>query len=91
MKSHIKDNCTKIVIDERFTFDNFHEFKEVTYNITTQKIEIDFFKTEYIDSAALGMLLVLRDSHRDTCLKNAKDNVKKIFEIANFHKLFEMT
>ena len=49
---------------------------------------------EYLDSSALGMLLMLREraggENADISIVNTSDGVKKIFETANFNKLFAL-
>jgi HptB-dependent secretion and biofilm anti anti-sigma factor len=51
--------------------------------------------TEYVDSSALGMLLVLRDKvagdKTAISIKNVRPEVMKILEIANFDKLFTLS
>lgn len=53
---------------------------------------IDLSETEYMDSSALGMLLLLRESASDqgaeVVLRNCSREVRKILEIANFQRLF---
>jgi anti-anti-sigma factor len=60
-------------------------------NVT--QITVDMSSTEYVDSSALGMLLMLKNSiasKDDISIKNAKPEVKKILEIANFGQLFSL-
>lgn len=58
-------------------------------------IEVDLANTDYLDSSALGMLLMLRDrlagDKKNLRIKNAKNDVKKILEIVNFEKLFTLS
>lgn len=54
---------------------------------------IDFRSTEYIDSSALGMLLMLRervgkDAH--IALVHCNNEIKSILDISNFNKLFSI-
>jgi len=55
---------------------------------------VDLALVEYLDSSALGMLLMLRDkikaSNRRVALVNCRGPVKQVLEIANFAKLFEV-
>lgn len=55
---------------------------------------VDLSQTEYLDSAALGMLLLLRKfaACDDNCvsISNAAPSVAKILKIANFQKLFKV-
>jgi len=61
---------------------------------SVSKWVIDMASTEYVDSSALGMLLMLREraggESADISIVNTSDGVKKIFETANFNKLFTM-
>ena len=55
---------------------------------------LDMAEVEYVDSSALGMLLMLREhaggENADINIVNLNSNLKKIFTTANFHKLFNM-
>ncbi|WP_031433297.1 STAS domain-containing protein [Methylomarinum vadi] len=86
-----------IEVSGRFDFGVHQQFREAT-NLSdngVKSIEVDLGKTDYMDSSALGMLLVLRDKVGDNKnavrIKNAKPEVRKILEIANFDKLFTLT
>jgi anti-anti-sigma factor len=60
-----------------------------------REIEIDFQGVDYLDSSALGMLLMLRDkasgSGKDISLVGVKGSVRQVLEIANFSKLFKIS
>lgn len=82
-----------IRINGRFDFAVHQEFRKATdlaEGVST--IIVDLKNTEYVDSSALGMLLVLRDKvgerQEAVQLINAKPDVSKILQIANFDKLF---
>jgi len=85
-----------VKISGRFDFSLHQDFRKLSENqaknVTT--ILIDLARTDYIDSSALGMLLILRDKVGDNKsaikIANAKPDVKKILEIANFDKLFTL-
>ena len=55
---------------------------------------IDLSEVAYIDSAALGMLLVLRErsgsDQSQIKLTGAKDQTLKVLEVADFGRLFEI-
>jgi len=61
-------------------------------NSTTKKLIINFASVQYIDSSALGMLLLLRNqvelNKKTLCLANPSEVVRNIFEIACFNKIF---
>lgn len=56
-------------------------------------VAVNLSQTEYIDSAALGMLLLLDEHFPNSTvqLKSASEFVKKVLEIANFDKKFTIT
>ncbi|MBT3257046.1 MAG: STAS domain-containing protein [Deltaproteobacteria bacterium] len=55
---------------------------------------VDMADVEFLDSSALGMLLMFREKAAeesvDISIANCSSSVKKIFEMANFDKLFKM-
>jgi HptB-dependent secretion and biofilm anti anti-sigma factor len=85
-----------IAMTGNFTFESHREFKQATSAVLEHpglsEIEIDFSAVEYMDSAALGMLLLLneRASGRKVTLVNCKGTVKSVLDIANFGKIFEI-
>jgi anti-anti-sigma factor len=56
---------------------------------------IDFAEASAIDSAALGMLLMLKeradDQNASLTLHNASGKILRVFEISNFDKIFQLT
>lgn len=92
------DSGTLIIkIVGRFDFDTHLQMREATNKAVADisKVIVDLSAADYLDSSALGMLLVLRDkvaNNKDAIqIKGAKTEVKKILEIANFDKLFTLT
>lgn len=87
----------RVNVSGRFDFGVHNEFREATKlaDSGVKQIEIDLHAADYVDSSALGMLLVLRDKvagdKSAICIKNARAEVKKILEIANFDKLFTLS
>jgi anti-anti-sigma factor len=55
---------------------------------------LDLKETTYLDSSALGMLLLLRDhaggDDSDIRVVNPNSDVRKILAISNFDKLFDI-
>ena len=81
----------------RFDFAAHRDFRSAYQDALAQpatRIALDFSGVEYLDSAALGMLLLLRQSAeaagKAVILAGAAGSVLRILEIANFRKLFEM-
>lgn len=92
----VDSGVLSLKISGRFDFAVHNEFRDASKLIAdgVKLIEIDLGSTEYLDSSALGMLLVLRDKMSGDKsairIKNARAEVKKILEIANFDKLFTL-
>jgi len=85
-----------ISISGRFDFGIHQDFRNATEQASSgvSVIVVDMGRVDYLDSSALGMLLVLRDkvgeSKSAIRIKSAKPDVRKILEIANFDKLFTL-
>lgn len=82
----------------RFDFGSYRQFRD-TYEPALEDpkisaIVVDLSDVQYIDSAALGVLLLLRDkataAGKKVSLANPKGTVKEVLEIANFSKLFQI-
>jgi len=87
-----QQGATVIEISGRFDFSCHPEFRAAFASLTPgSEVVIDFAATTYIDSAALGMLLLLRDrvgDARHIRLANCKGQPDQVLRIANFHRLF---
>ena len=86
-----------ISIEGRFDFGRHQEFRE-SYEKLEKKpdsVVVDLRKATYLDSSALGMLLLLRDhaggDSSDIRVVNSNSDVRKILAISNFDKLFDIT
>ncbi|OSM08610.1 STAS domain-containing protein [Magnetofaba australis] len=96
-----RDNAqTVISIKGRFNFEMHSQFRtayqvEVDGGGANRKFVIDLAGAEYIDSSALGMLLLLREeagaNEADIEIVNAQPDIRKILETANFQRLFKIT
>jgi HptB-dependent secretion and biofilm anti anti-sigma factor len=82
-----------LVLDERFDFALHQLFREAYITCEEPKtlFSVDLSKTTYMDSSALGMILLLKD-HAERLsgtvkIKKPSDSVNKILEIAQFHRL----
>jgi anti-anti-sigma factor len=86
-----------IAIRGRFDFASHQEFRDAyeRVNITPRRYLIDLQGTSYLDSSALGMLLLLRDHAGGDAaqirLLNCSSDVRKILAISNFEQLFQIT
>ena len=89
-------NTLKIIISGRFDFGIHQEFRKASEQVSSgvNTVVMDMGNVDYLDSSALGMLLVLRDKVGENKsavrIINPKPEVRKILEIANFDKLFTL-
>ena len=82
----------------RFDFNSHREFRDAVEQALgdgkSGTVRVDLAQVSYLDSSALGMLLMLRDkakgANRKVELAGAQGSVKQVLEIANFGKLFEL-
>ena len=85
-----------IYIQGRFDFSSHQEFRSAYEKLakTPSRFRVDLQGTSYLDSSALGMLLLLRDhaggERADIEIVNCSQDVKKILLIANFEQLFSI-
>ncbi|HEX8962435.1 MAG TPA: STAS domain-containing protein [Rhodocyclaceae bacterium] len=92
-----QDGCAVISVPARFDFRLMQDFHAAMDDAVAQRpgseIVVDLGGTDYLDSSALGMLLVLRDRARhqskSVVLARARGSVGNLLRIANFGKLFD--
>ncbi|MCB1900136.1 STAS domain-containing protein [Cognatazoarcus halotolerans] len=88
-----------IRLNGRFDFNAHRDFREAVETALASSgngvLKVDLENVAYLDSSALGMLLMLRDkartASRTVVLSQAKGSVRQVLEIANFAKLFSIT
>ena len=87
-----------LTLSGKFTFSDHTEFRSVLDTIAedeVQKIVLHMAGVEFVDSAALGMLLLARDvaekHHKHITIEGPTGQVKKMFEMARFSTLFTMS
>ncbi|UCV04525.1 STAS domain-containing protein [Dechloromonas denitrificans] len=87
---------TVIKLTGRFDFNTHREFRgayePLVGDPTIRTVVVDLSGVDYLDSSALGMLLMLRDklggANKEVALAGVRGNVKQVLDIANFSKLF---
>jgi HptB-dependent secretion and biofilm anti anti-sigma factor len=85
-----------IEVDGRFDASSLDEFRSCYEGNKSEldHYEVNLRKAEYLDSSALGMLLVLRDyaggEKARITISHCSPEVKKIFAISSFEKLFSI-
>ncbi len=86
-----------IAVKGRFDFGSHQAFRdsyERFYKVPETYV-VDLKEATYLDSSALGMLLLLRDhaggDDAEVQVINSSPDVRKILAISNFEKLFDIT
>ena len=85
-----------IAVAGKFDFQLYDEFRASYADTAGTGVEytIDLSDTEYLDSSALGMLLLLREhaggEDSNIEITQASPEVRKILDVANFGKLFRL-
>jgi HptB-dependent secretion and biofilm anti anti-sigma factor len=85
-----------INIQGRFDFSLQSDFRKAYETaVPSSHFVLDFATAEYIDSSALGMLLLLRDyaggDGANIDIMHCRNEIKNILEISNFQKLFKIS
>jgi len=89
-------NTATVYLSGYFSFDAHREFKATYRNKLSDskiaRIVINLAGVEYLDSSALGMLLVLREhaqaANKPLTLSQPSPIALRTFDIASFHKMF---
>lgn len=96
IRTEIANSLAVLHLSGRFDFAAHREFREVceqtlaTPNL--REIKLDLRGVDYLDSSALGMLLLLKERSGKiggkVSLTNCQTTVRQILDIAHFGKLF---
>jgi HptB-dependent secretion and biofilm anti anti-sigma factor len=95
--SNQENNQITLTLSGRFDFNVHRDFRssyEEALKISgIKKIILNMANVDYLDSSALGMLLLLNERARtngaEVNISLCSDGVKKILEIANFSKIIK--
>jgi len=85
-----------ISIEGRFDFSTHQAFRDAYENggDSICNYVVDLSRTTYLDSSALGMLLLLRDhaggDSSRISIENCNSDVRRILSISNFEQLFDI-
>lgn len=84
-----------IRVTGQFDFGLHRDFRDAYRDSTdVKRFVVDLQDTDYMDSSALGMLLLLREHAESNAaqveLRNVRGELERILRIANFHQLFPM-
>lgn len=86
-------------VPERFDFGYHKEFTEQYQRILeqpgTSDIALDFSRVSYLDSSALGMMVLFQKKAKskniNVRIRGAKESAREILTIANFDRLFDIS
>lgn len=101
MQTNVLKDADQAVIKlvGRFDFNTHRDFRgayePLIVDTEVRSVSVDFSGVDYLDSSALGMLLMLRDKlggvNKEVVLTGVRGNVKQVLDIANFSKLFKIS
>jgi len=94
----INDRLARIIMSGRFDFQVHRDFKDaytpLIGNAEVNEIEVEMSKVDYLDSSALGMLMLLNErakaTNKPVSLINTSGVVSQVLEVANFSKIFNI-
>lgn len=88
---------TEVMLRGRLTFADHESFRDIVSIFkegTTRRCALNLGGLEFIDSAGLGLLLIVRDAakdgHADVVLRGAKGSVRKMLDIAKFSDIIPL-
>ncbi len=89
-------NTVTIAIDGKFDFNVHKDFRRAYQQVDGDdaRYVIDMSRVTYMDSSALGMLLILREKaggdDGEVTIQNCNEEITRILTVSNFHKLFKI-
>ena len=98
VSSRVSDHKAILSLNGRFDFSIHRDFRanydSILSTAGVSEIDVDLNAVDYIDSSALGMLLLLREKALEKNIKmkllSPKDSVRQVLEVANFGCLFSI-
>lgn len=92
------DQQVTLRLQGRFDFNTHRDFRaaaDAALQESSNQLHVDLEGVDYLDSSALGMLLMLRDkasaANKKVSLVNCHGSVRQVLDIANFSKLFPIS
>lgn len=93
----VQNNTLQASLQGKFTFSDNQAFREVLEKIAQDgitRVVFDMSKVEFVDSAALGMLLLAHDEaakhDKSLVISGIKGQVEKMFKVARFDAMFTL-
>jgi anti-anti-sigma factor len=95
MQIKVKTDTAQIDLEGRFVFETHREFRSLAERLLDHpgnEIRVDLSGVDYMDSSALGMLLVLNDKARklgkSMVVSCGHEEIRKLFEVAHMDEKF---
>lgn len=89
------ENHTLLTLSGDFTFKDNPRFRQLLGQLQDsppKELKLDVAQLEFIDSAALGMLLLLHDQSNRTrtnvTIESATGQIKQMLQLSNFDEIF---
>lgn len=96
-ESSEREGTIHVTLHGRVTYSDHPSFRNVISQVrdsAARHLVFDVSDVEFIDSAGLGMLLMVRDTaserRADVVLRGAKGQVERIFNSSQFDSLFTL-
>lgn len=93
----IQDDSSRAALSGQLVFSENLAFRQAASRMIASKrkqLVLDLLNLDFIDSAGLGMLLLLREeamrNQQEVVLSNAQSQVKRMLEISRFETLFRL-
>ena len=94
----IRDRAARVTMTGRFEFQVHRDFNDAYMPLldsaAVREIEIELSKVDYLDSAALGMLMLLneraKEANKPIVLLDVSNVVSQVLQVANFSKIFNI-
>jgi anti-anti-sigma factor len=89
---------TVLELDGEFVFESFSTLRQacrpILDNAAIKFIQIELSKVNYVDSSALGMMLLMKEkaghAGKLVQIKGAHGHVRGVLEVAKFDRMFEL-
>ena len=96
--TQVNGNKARLILNGRFDFNSHSVFNQsadsLLKNAGIDELELDFEQVKYIDSSAMGILLLFKErakaASKSIALVNCKGSVAQVLELSNFHRLFTL-
>lgn len=97
-RTHMEDGIGTVFLEGRFTFERHQSFKAATGLLLEteglRELHLDLASVDYMDSSALGMVLLLREraeaAGASVVLAHPSPSVQAVLQVVQFGKLFRI-